>query len=65
MQQNVVAMKIVMKVVAALLIIYGHLLTIKYLDYLESLTLAQLIDEQKIKLGEPVYLFCPKKIKYK
>jgi len=34
----------------------------KILDYLESLTLAQLIDEQKNKTGEQSIYFAPKKI---
>jgi Rrf2 family iron-sulfur cluster assembly transcriptional regulator len=34
----------------------------KILDYLESLTLAQLIDEQKNKTGEQSIYFVPKKI---
>ena len=34
----------------------------KILDYLESLTLAQLIDEQKNKSGEQSIYFAPKKI---
>ena len=34
----------------------------KILDYLESLTLAQLIDEQKNKAGEQSIYFAPKKI---
>jgi Rrf2 family iron-sulfur cluster assembly transcriptional regulator len=34
----------------------------KILDYLESLTLAQLIDEQKNKAGEQPIYFAPKKI---
>ncbi len=37
-------------------------LNYKILDYLESLTLAQLIDEQKNKAGEQPIYFAPKKI---